>query len=82
MLVSALLKRALAAVLAVAMPRFLIAGVAGITGNQAVSQAAAALGLLLAAVAMYTAFALLLEDSRGHEVLPVGRPSGSLPATR
>ena len=52
MLVSALLKRALAAVLAVAMPRFLIAGVAGITGNQAVSQAAAALGFLLAASAV------------------------------
>ena len=28
---------------------------------------------LLAAVAMYTAFALLTEDSRGREVLPIGR---------
>jgi hypothetical protein len=27
----------------------------------------------LAAVALYTAFALLLEDSRGREVLPIGR---------
>ncbi|MCW2549810.1 MAG: hypothetical protein JWN96_4270 [Mycobacterium sp.] len=27
----------------------------------------------LAAVAMYTAFALLIEDVRGHTVLPVGR---------
>jgi hypothetical protein len=31
------------------------------------------LGFLLAAVAMYTAFALLMEDSRGREVLPIGR---------
>jgi succinate-acetate transporter protein len=81
MLVSALLKRALAAVLAVAVPRFLVAGVAGITGNQAVSQAGAVLGFLLAAVAMYTAFALLLEDSRGREVLPVGRLGAARQAT-
>ncbi len=32
-----------------------------------------ALGLLLAAVAMYAAFALMLEDMRGREVLPIGR---------
>jgi succinate-acetate transporter protein len=81
MLVSALLKRALAAVLAVAVPRFLIAGVAEITGNQALSQAGAVLGFLLAAVAMYTAFALLLEDSRGREVLPVGRLGAARQAT-
>lgn len=31
------------------------------------------LGFLLAAVAMYTAFALLMEDSHGREVLPIGR---------
>ena len=31
------------------------------------------LGFLLTAVALYAAYALLLEDSRGHEVLPVGR---------
>lgn len=73
MLTTALLKRALALVLAVAVPRFLISGVAELTRNHAVSQAAAVLGFLLTAVAMYTAFALLLEDSRGREVLPVGR---------
>jgi uncharacterized protein len=72
MLVSALLRRALAAVVVVAVPRFLIAGVAELTGNQALSQAGAVLGFLLAAVALYTAFALLLEDSRGRQVLPVG----------
>jgi succinate-acetate transporter protein len=73
MLASALAKRALAAVLVVAAPRFLIAGVGDITGSQAVSQAGAVLGFLLAAVAMYTAFALLMEDSHGREVLPIGR---------
>jgi uncharacterized protein len=81
MLASALLRRALAAVLAVAAPRFLIAGVAGITGNQALAQAGAVLGFLLAAVAMYTAFALLMEDSRGREVLPIGRLGAARQAT-
>ena len=73
MLVSALAKRAILAVLVVSVPRFLIAGIGDITGNQAISQAGAALGFLLAAVAMYTAFALLMEDSHGREVLPIGR---------
>lgn len=73
MLVSSLPKRALAAVLVVTVPRFLVAGIAEITGSRPVSQAAAVLGFLLAAVSLYTAFALLLEDSRGREVLPIGR---------
>jgi uncharacterized protein len=81
MLASALLKRALAAVLVVAAPRFLVAGVADLSGSQALSQASAVLGFLLAAVAMYTAFALLLEDSRGHEVLPIGRQGAARQAT-
>jgi uncharacterized protein len=73
MLASALPKRALAAVLVVAVPRFLIAGIAELTGRPGIAQAGAVLGFLLAAVAMYTAFALLMEDSRGREVLPIGR---------
>jgi uncharacterized protein len=73
MLASALLKRALAAVLAVAVPRFLVSGIGEITGSPGVAKAGAVLGFLLAAVAMYTAFALLMEDSRGREVLPIGR---------
>jgi succinate-acetate transporter protein len=81
MLASALLKRAIVAVLAVAAPRFLIAGVGDLTGNQAVSQAGAVLGFLLAAVAMYTAFALLMEDSHGREVLPIGRTGSAREAT-
>jgi hypothetical protein len=39
------------------------------------------LGFLLAAVALYTAFALLMEDSRGHEVLPIGRFGAARQAT-
>ena len=81
MLASALLKRALAAVLLVAGPRFLVAGVAELTGNHAVSQAGAVLGFLLAAVALYTAFALLMEDARGREVLPIGRQGAARSAT-
>jgi hypothetical protein len=73
LLISALAKRALAAVLVVVVPRFLVAGIAEITGSHAVAQAAAVLGFLLAAVALYTAFALLLEDSLGREILPIGR---------
>ena len=81
MLASALLKRALAAVLAVGAPRFLIAGIADLTGSHVLAQTAAVLGFLLAAVAMYTAFALLMEDSRGREVLPVGRLGAARQAT-
>jgi succinate-acetate transporter protein len=81
MLASALLKRALAAVLAVATPRFLIAGIAELTSNHVLARTAAVLGFLLAAVAMYTAFALLLEDSRGREVLPIGRLGAARQAT-
>jgi succinate-acetate transporter protein len=66
-------KAALFAVLAVAAPRFLLSGLAAATGNADLSKAAGSLGFLLAAVAMYTAFALLIEDVRGHTVLPVGR---------
>jgi uncharacterized protein len=73
MLPSALPRRALAAVLAAAAPRFLVSGLADITGSQPVAQAAAVLGYLLAAVALYAAFALLWEDSRGREIVPVGR---------
>jgi len=66
-------KAALFAVLVVAAPRFLLSGLAAATGNTAISKVAGSLGFLLAAVAMYTAFALLIEDVRGHTVLPIGR---------
>jgi succinate-acetate transporter protein len=73
MLAVALPKRALAAVIAVAVPRYLVSGIAELTGNQTIEKVAAVLGFLLAGVAIYTAFALLLEDVRGIEILPIGR---------
>jgi len=66
-------KAALFAVVVVAAPRFFVSGLAAATGDADISKAAGALGFVLAAVAMYTAFALLLEDVRGRTVLPVGR---------
>ncbi|MER5782561.1 GPR1/FUN34/YaaH family transporter [Streptomyces mobaraensis] len=67
-------KRALWLVLCVAVPRFAIAAVHNLTGRAAwLGTLSGAFGLLLAAVAMYTAFALMLEDMRGVRVLPIGR---------
>ncbi|MFI9202788.1 acetate uptake transporter family protein [Streptomyces sp. NPDC053048] len=66
-------KRALWLVLCVAVPRFAVAAAHNLTGASWLGTASGSLGLLLAAVAMYTAFALLVEDMRGVEVLPIGR---------
>jgi succinate-acetate transporter protein len=66
-------KAALFAVLVVAAPRFFFSGLAVATGNDALAKAAGICGYVLALVAIYTAWALLLEDVRGHTVLPVGR---------
>jgi succinate-acetate transporter protein len=66
-------KAALFAVLVVAVPRFFFSGLAAATGNEVLTKTAGVFGYLLAAVAIYTAWALLLEDVRGHTVLPVGR---------
>lgn len=66
-------KAALFAVLLVAAPRFFFAALAVATGNDDLSKVAGSVGFLLAVVAMYTAFALLLEDVRGRTVLPIGR---------
>ncbi|QEV22054.1 hypothetical protein CP975_02630 [Streptomyces alboniger] len=66
-------KRALWLVLCTAVPRFTVASAASLTGVHWIATVSGALGLLLAAVAMYAAFALMLEDMRGQEVLPLGR---------
>ncbi|MFE2723372.1 GPR1/FUN34/YaaH family transporter [Kitasatospora sp. NPDC059327] len=66
-------KRALWLVLCAAVPRFAVAALANLTGVAWLGTLSGALGLLLAAVALYTAFALMLEDMRGGEVLPIGR---------
>ncbi|RPE31852.1 GPR1/FUN34/YaaH family transporter [Kitasatospora cineracea] len=66
-------KRALWFVLLASLPRWAAAGLSGLTGAGWLTHASGALGLLVAIVAMYTAFALMLEDMRAEEVLPIGR---------
>ncbi|MFE0702208.1 GPR1/FUN34/YaaH family transporter [Streptomyces sp. NPDC058872] len=66
-------KRALWFVLVVSLPRWAATGLGGITGTEWLTRTSGALGLVVALVAMYTAFALMLEDMRSEEVLPIGR---------
>ncbi|MFF4387980.1 hypothetical protein ACFY0G_14525 [Streptomyces sp. NPDC001552] len=66
-------KRALWLVIVVSLPRWAATGLAGLTGAEWPGQLAGALGLLVALVATYAAFALMLEDVRGEQVLPIGR---------
>ncbi|MFE7564110.1 acetate uptake transporter family protein [Kitasatospora sp. NPDC057500] len=66
-------KRSMWLVLCVAVPRFTAAALANLTGATWLGYLSGALGMLLAVVALYAAFALMLEDMRGEEVLPVGR---------
>jgi succinate-acetate transporter protein len=66
-------KRAMWFVLCVAVPRFAVAALFNLTGVEWLSYLSGALGLLLAVVATYAAFALMLEDMRGEQVLPIGR---------
>ncbi|MFF9978575.1 GPR1/FUN34/YaaH family transporter [Streptomyces erythrochromogenes] len=66
-------KRALWFVLVASLPRWAATGLAGLTGAEWLTRTAGALGLVVALVAAYAAYALMLEDMRGEEVLPIGR---------
>ncbi|MFD6415175.1 GPR1/FUN34/YaaH family transporter [Streptomyces sp. NPDC060194] len=66
-------KRALWLVIVASLPRWAATGLAGLTGADWLTHTAGGLGLLVAAVAGYAAFALMLEDMRGEQVLPLGR---------
>ncbi|MGZ9935337.1 GPR1/FUN34/YaaH family transporter [Streptomyces sp. NC-S4] len=66
-------KRALWLVIVVSLPRWAATGLAGLTGAEWLGRAAGVLGLLVALAATYAAFALMLEDMRGEQVLPIGR---------
>ncbi|MFF4377990.1 GPR1/FUN34/YaaH family transporter [Kitasatospora sp. NPDC001547] len=66
-------KRVLWVLLLIAVPRYFVAGLHGVSGVAVLGQVAGALGMLLAAVAMYAAYALMLEELRGREVLWIGR---------
>ncbi|MEU5084932.1 MULTISPECIES: acetate uptake transporter family protein [Streptomyces] len=66
-------KRALWVVLCVAVPRFAVAAVANLSGVAWLGTLSGVLALVLASTALYAAFALMLEDMRGEQVLPIGR---------
>ncbi|MFD3335945.1 GPR1/FUN34/YaaH family transporter [Streptomyces sp. NPDC058700] len=66
-------KRALWFVLIVSLPRWAATGLSGLTGAEWLTRTSGVLGLVVALVAMYAAFALMLEDMRSEEVLPIGR---------
>ncbi|GGY61804.1 hypothetical protein GCM10010326_65820 [Streptomyces xanthochromogenes] len=66
-------KRALWFVLVASLPRWAATGLAGLTETAWLTRTAGALGLVVALVATYAAFALMLEDMRSEEVLPIGR---------
>ncbi|MGW3043198.1 GPR1/FUN34/YaaH family transporter [Kitasatospora sp. NPDC001159] len=66
-------KKVLWLLLLIAVPRYFVAGVYGLSGAAWLGHAAGALGMLLAAVAMYAAYALMLEELRGREALWIGR---------
>ncbi|QGQ20207.1 hypothetical protein GC089_14615 [Cellulomonas sp. JZ18] len=62
-----------ASVMALAGVRFAVTGVAELTGDRTWFSAAAVVGLVLAALALYGAFGFELEDVRHRTVLPLGR---------
>ncbi|MFJ8085386.1 hypothetical protein ACIQ6Y_32990 [Streptomyces sp. NPDC096205] len=66
-------KRSMWLVLRVAVPRFTAAALFDFTGATWIGYLSGSRGMFLAVAALYTAFALMLEDRRGEEVLPVGR---------
>ncbi|CAL9652295.1 hypothetical protein SUDANB120_06663 (plasmid) [Streptomyces sp. enrichment culture] len=66
-------KRALWIVIVASLPRWAATGLGGLTGSEALTRTAGALGLAVALAAAYAAFALMLEDMRSEEVLPIGR---------
>ncbi|MFI1522469.1 hypothetical protein [Kitasatospora cineracea] len=83
--VAALDKAVVCAVLATAATRFLLTGAYEYTGGGAWKTAAGVVGLLLTAMALYTALALELEGQRHRTALPTlrrGRQPGTLTAPR
>jgi succinate-acetate transporter protein len=62
-----------AVVLATTAVRFVVTGVYQCSGSEPWETAAGAVGLVLCALALYTATAMLLEDVRRRSLLPVWR---------
>lgn len=66
-------KAVASAVMALSSVRFLVTGLAEISGSRGWETTAGCTGLLLAAVSLYAAFAFELEGTEGHAVLPLWR---------
>ncbi|WP_373295689.1 hypothetical protein [Nocardiopsis kunsanensis] len=62
--------------------RFSLTGLSEMTSSPVAGTAAGAAGLVLAFLALYTALALELEDSKGYSVLPLFRHGDASLATR
>ncbi|WP_017574713.1 GPR1/FUN34/YaaH family transporter [Nocardiopsis kunsanensis] len=62
--------------------RFSLTGLSEMTSSPVAETAAGAAGLVLAFLALYTALALELEDSKGYAVLPLFRHGDASLATR
>lgn len=62
-----------AAVISLAALHFLVLGIYWVGGGTGAKYAAAAIGLLLAVVALYTVLGLQLEEAQGRAPLPLGR---------
>lgn len=60
-------------VVGAAAARFVLTGIHQLGGGIAVRDASGVLGLGVATLALYTALALTLEETRGHSVVPIGR---------
>lgn len=66
-------KAGVAAVLVAGAGRFLLAGLYDLTADTGLEHAAGIIGLVLVAVAVYSALATEVEDVHGRSVLPIGR---------
>ncbi|MEU2160088.1 GPR1/FUN34/YaaH family transporter [Streptomyces chengbuensis] len=75
-------RRAVWLVLVAAVPWFVLSGTHEIVRAGWLGACAGAAGLVLALVALYTAYAMMLEELRGEDVLPVGRHGQAHTAVR
>jgi succinate-acetate transporter protein len=80
-LIAVAAKPLFAVVLGLSTTRSVLAGLYEFTGAGGVETAAGVASLALAAVATYTGLALLLEDARAHEVMPILRRGPAQAAT-
>ena len=71
--VAAAAKPALTVLLTLATARAACGGLYDLTGTRALQTAAGVVAMLVVVVSVYGGLALLLEDTRGHLVLPTGR---------